>query len=95
MGSLVKTHLSGKLGVSRDKIFHLSVMPCFDKKLEASREAFKDDVTATPDVDLVITAVELEQVRFLSASKNPHSVKISENCIQVSHIPLCSVREHD
>jgi iron only hydrogenase large subunit-like protein len=44
-------------------------MPCFDKKLEASREAFKDDVTATPDVDLVITAVELEQVRFLSASK--------------------------
>ena len=64
MGSLVKTHLSGKLGVSPDKIFHLSVMPCFDKKLEASRQNFKDDVTATPEVDLVITAVELEQVHF-------------------------------
>jgi len=37
-------------------------MPCFDKKLEASRETFKDDVTQVADVDLVITAVELEQV---------------------------------
>ena len=62
MGSLVKTHLSAKLNVAREKIYHLTVMPCFDKKLEASRENFKDDVTGSADVDLVITAVELEQV---------------------------------
>ena len=63
MGSLVKTHLSAKLNVSREKIYHLTVMPCFDKKLEASRLNFKDDVTGSADVDLVITAVELEQVQ--------------------------------
>ena len=62
MGSLVKSHLSGKLGVAPEKIYHMTVMPCFDKKLEASRETFKDDVTQVADVDLVITAVELEQV---------------------------------
>ena len=61
MGSLVKTHLSEKLGVSPNKIFHVTLMPCFDKKLEASRENFRESGGA-PDVDLVITAVELEQV---------------------------------
>ena len=60
MGSLVKTHLSGKLGVAPSKIFHVTLMPCFDKKLEASRENFRESGAA--DVDLVITAVELEQV---------------------------------
>jgi len=60
MGSLVKTHLSGKFGVAAQKIFHVTLMPCFDKKLEASRENFKND--GTSDVDMVITAVELEQV---------------------------------
>lgn len=62
MGSLVKSHLSKKLEVSQDKIYHLTLMPCFDKKLEASRSDFKDVASGTPDVDLVITAVELEQM---------------------------------
>ena len=72
MGSLVKTHLSAKLNVAREKIYHLTVMPCFDKKLEASRLNFKDDVTGSADVDLVITAVELEQVlRIFCREFNP------------------------
>ena len=60
MGSLVKSHLSSKFGVEAKKIFHVTLMPCFDKKLEASRENFKDDEAS--DVDMVITAVELEQM---------------------------------
>lgn len=31
-------------------------MPCFDKKLEASRNDFYSDVYATRDVDCVITS---------------------------------------
>lgn len=37
-------------------------MPCYDKKLEASRPDFYDDVHATRDVDCVITTGELERM---------------------------------
>ena len=62
MGSLVKDHLSKKLQASPDSIFHLTVMPCFDKKLEATRPDFYNEKTDSHDVDLVITTVEVEQM---------------------------------
>ena len=34
MGSIVKTHLSGRLKTQPSDIYHITVMPCFDKKLE-------------------------------------------------------------
>ena len=38
-------------------------MPCFDKKLEASREDFVvDPATGEKEVDLVITTLEVEQM---------------------------------
>ncbi|KAL8787156.1 MAG: hypothetical protein Q9213_002372 [Squamulea squamosa] len=68
-GTLLKTILSRRLNVRPDQIWHLAVMPCFDKKLEASREEFTDvywrsssSKEPTPpvrDVDCVITAREL------------------------------------
>ena len=42
------------------EIYHVSVMPCYDKKLEASRQDFYNDVYSTRDVDCVITTGELE-----------------------------------
>jgi len=65
MGTLIKTTLSRKLGISPDRIWHVAIMPCFDKKLEASREELTDAVwegTGTRgvrDVDSVITSKEL------------------------------------
>lgn len=65
MGTLLKTTLSRKLGISADRIWHVAIMPCFDKKLEASREELTDAVwegTSTRgirDVDSVITSKEL------------------------------------
>ncbi|KAF9879933.1 iron only hydrogenase large subunit domain-containing protein [Colletotrichum karsti] len=67
MGTLLKTTLSRKLGIPPSRIWHLAVMPCFDKKLEASREELTDAVWAgdgTPgrgvrDVDCVITSKEV------------------------------------
>ena len=65
MGTLLKTTLSRKLGISPDRIWHVAIMPCFDKKLEASREELTDAVwegsgtRGVRDVDCVITSKEL------------------------------------
>lgn len=69
-GTLLKSVLSRTLGISPSQIWHLAIMPCFDKKLEASREELTDRWwhpcdTETPsdsavrDVDCVITSREL------------------------------------
>jgi iron only hydrogenase large subunit-like protein len=55
MGTLVKSYLSKKLDVLPDEIYHVTVMPCYDKKLEASRKDFYDDFHKTRDVDCVLS----------------------------------------
>ncbi|XP_045491460.1 probable cytosolic Fe-S cluster assembly factor GL21135 [Colias croceus] len=62
MGSLVKQHLSAKRELISGEMYHVTFMPCYDKKLEASREDFYSDVMNCHDVDCVITAIELEQM---------------------------------
>ena len=62
MGSIAKDYLSTRPGLARDTIYHVSLMPCFDKKLEASREDFTDSVTGVKDVDCVITTLEIEEM---------------------------------
>lgn len=71
-GTFLKSVLSKSLGVPPSRIWHLAIMPCFDKKLEASREELTD-VSWQPanaqngsevhqpvrDVDCVITTREL------------------------------------
>lgn len=68
-GTLLKTVFSKRLGIPPAQIWHLAIMPCFDKKLEASREELTDIYwSPTPlaktnapvrDTDCVITAREL------------------------------------
>lgn len=41
--------------VTPDKIYHVTVMPCYDKKLEASRPDFFSQEHQTRDVDCVVT----------------------------------------
>lgn len=43
----------------RPDSFHVSVMPCYDKKLEASRDDFYDADAKRHDVDLVLATSEL------------------------------------
>ncbi|KAK3782930.1 hypothetical protein RRG08_016309 [Elysia crispata] len=62
MGSLVKHYFAQRLGKTPDAIYHVSVMPCFDKKLEASRTDFFSDIYQTRDVDCVITSAEVEKM---------------------------------
>ncbi|GBE81084.1 Cytosolic Fe-S cluster assembly factor NAR1 [Sparassis crispa] len=62
MGTLVKEWLGPKWGKVPSQIYHVTVMPCYDKKLEASRQDFYNDVYATRDVDCVLTTGELAQL---------------------------------
>lgn len=82
-GTFFKTVLSKSLGVPPSRIWHLAVMPCFDKKLEASREeltdvSWRNDANESQetvrDVDCVITSRELLSLassRGLSLPKIP------------------------
>lgn len=54
-GRLVKDFLCRKLNISSSEIFHVCVMPCYDKKLEASRKDFFIE-EGVPEVDCVVTA---------------------------------------
>ncbi|KAM7351174.1 putative cytosolic Fe-S cluster assembly factor GI11683 [Cochliomyia hominivorax] len=62
MGVLVKQMLAEKLNISSERIYHVTVMPCYDKKLEASREDFYNEAINCRDVDCVITSIEIEQM---------------------------------
>ncbi|XP_061181017.1 cytosolic Fe-S cluster assembly factor narfl-like [Saccostrea echinata] len=62
MGSLVKDYFARKHGLIPSQVYHVTVMPCYDKKLEASRQDFYNDVYRTRDVDCVITSGEVEKM---------------------------------
>uniref|UniRef100_A0A0V0G935 Putative nuclear architecture related protein n=1 Tax=Triatoma dimidiata TaxID=72491 RepID=A0A0V0G935_TRIDM len=57
MGRLVKDILSKQKNITSSEIYHATLMPCYDKKLEASRSQFS--VEGSRDVDCVITPVEM------------------------------------
>eukprot|EP01083_Nonionella_stella_P206901 752136_1 len=62
MGSLVKTYLAEKLDISPSSIYHATIMPCYDKKLEAARKEFSDKTSGVKDVDCVLASLEVEQL---------------------------------
>ncbi|TMS15075.1 Cytosolic Fe-S cluster assembly factor narfl [Larimichthys crocea] len=62
MGSLVKGYFAEQQGLSPEQIYHVAVMPCFDKKLEASRSDFYLDKSQSREVDLVITSAEVQKI---------------------------------
>ncbi|KAI0256089.1 iron hydrogenase [Lactifluus subvellereus] len=60
MGTLVKEWLAPHYWDKHpNEVYHVTVMPCYDKKLEASRSDFHNELYATRDVDCVLTTGEL------------------------------------
>lgn len=56
MGSLVKDYLCKNVfDITPDKIYHVTIMPCFDKKLESSRKDFFNEFHQSKDVDCVLS----------------------------------------
>lgn len=91
-GTLLKTSLSAKLGIPPSRIWHVAVMPCFDKKLEASREELTDQVWAgsglpgrgVRDVDCVITSKE---ILMLAESRGVNFFNISQESSTIPPSP--------
>ncbi|EEQ85606.1 cytosolic Fe-S cluster assembly factor NAR1 [Blastomyces dermatitidis ER-3] len=93
-GTLLKTVLSKALNISPAQIWHLAIMPCFDKKLEASRQELTDaswqsssSTTHSPvrDVDCVITSRE---VLMLATSRNISLQNLPLQPLPSSYTPL-------
>ena len=63
-GSIAKTYFADKLGIKREDLVVVSIMPCVAKKYECDRDEFK--VNGNPDVDHVITTRELAALIKLS-----------------------------
>ncbi len=63
-GSIAKTYFADKIGVKREDMVVVSIMPCVAKKYESSRDEFK--VNGNPDVDHALTTRELASLINLS-----------------------------
>ncbi|KAG9186551.1 hypothetical protein G6011_09659 [Alternaria panax] len=85
-GTLIKSVLSERYNVPPSQIWHLAIMPCFDKKLEASRgeltsaawlPSYDQSQDKIRDTDCVITARELlhlaaaRGINFASLPRTP------------------------
>lgn len=83
IGSIFKHHVCRKMGLTLEKIYHVTIMPCYDKKLEAARDDFmfsagshgddaiEDSDPSFSEVDSVLTSGEvLELIRLKSVDFN-------------------------
>jgi NADH-quinone oxidoreductase subunit G len=60
LGALCKATLPGEMGIPKENLVVVSVMPCTAKKFEAKRSEFRQD--NLPDVDHVLTTQELARM---------------------------------
>jgi NADP-reducing hydrogenase subunit HndD len=66
-GSIAKTYFAEKLGIKREDLVVVSIMPCVAKKYECGRDEFA--VNNNPDVDFALTTRELGALIKLSNIK--------------------------
>ena len=68
-GSIAKSYWAEKMGIPREKLVVVSIMPCLAKKYEASRPEFS--VEGNPDVDYSIYTRELARlIRYANIDFN-------------------------
>ena len=63
-GAIAKTYFADKLGVKRENLIVVSIMPCVAKKYECERDEFS--VNGNPDVDYALTTRELASLIKIS-----------------------------
>ncbi len=59
-GAILKSYYAEKIGVDKEKMVVVSIMPCTAKKFEITRP--DEDANGVPDVDYVMTTRELAQM---------------------------------
>ncbi|KAI3438965.1 hypothetical protein D9Q98_001379 [Chlorella vulgaris] len=62
LGTLVKRQWCAAAGLAPDRVYHCSVMPCYDKKLEGARDDFWLPGTSVPETDCVLATTELQEL---------------------------------
>ncbi|XP_060108284.1 nuclear prelamin A recognition factor [Heteronotia binoei] len=77
MGSLVKGYFAKQQNLSPDKIFHVIVAPCYDKKLEALQEDFNTPLCSSHNVDCVLTSGEIFQVMEQRKTSSKEVAKVA------------------
>src|SRR5574344_126244 len=60
LGAVAKNYLANKLGIKREDMVVVSIMPCVAKKFESQRDEFKEN--GNPDVDYSLTTRELAEL---------------------------------
>lgn len=64
-GAIAKTYWAEKMGIKREDLVVVSIMPCVAKKCECQRDEFKTE--GNPDVDYSLTTRELaDMIKLLS-----------------------------
>jgi NADH-quinone oxidoreductase subunit G/NADP-reducing hydrogenase subunit HndD len=77
MGAVIKTYFAAKEGISPEKIFSVSIMPCTAKKFEAARPEMMREGVA--DVDAVLTTRELARwIRMRGLDLNALSAEAAD-----------------
>ena len=94
MGSLVKNKLISSIDSEWSSLYHLTVMPCFDKKLEASREYFVDTKTGSRDVDCVLTPIEIEQLLLMKNVTFDQLPRSSVDSFSSGNTPSGNITSH-
>ena len=56
-GAIAKTYFADKIGVKRENLVVVSIMPCLAKKYECQRDEFATN--GNPDVDFAVSTREL------------------------------------
>ncbi|MDR0971810.1 MAG: [FeFe] hydrogenase, group A [Bacteroidales bacterium] len=59
-GAVAKNYFANKLGIKREDMVVVSIMPCVAKKFECQRDEFKEE--GNPDVDYALTTRELAEL---------------------------------
>uniref|UniRef100_K3WYN8 Iron hydrogenase small subunit domain-containing protein n=1 Tax=Globisporangium ultimum (strain ATCC 200006 / CBS 805.95 / DAOM BR144) TaxID=431595 RepID=K3WYN8_GLOUD len=89
-GSLVKHMVSREQNIAPNEVYHVAVMPCFDKKLEASRKDFLSEEFNVKDVDCVLATTEIIE---LIASLNVDFMSLEPAVLSPQEIMLSGISE--
>lgn len=79
-------------GVLPGDVLVVAVMPCFDKKLEASRKDFVDDATRSKDVDLVLSSLELADWMDREGVRGPSDLEPADLVLDPKVDPIAVLR---
>ena len=93
-GALVKRVVGARWNVAPSQIYHVTIMQCADKKLEAARPEFA--VASVPDVDLVLTATEAWELMAPNPTELPANPEEAASLVDASFAALAAVKApHD